>query len=107
MYVYNLLYNSDYKLVEKINRRVIYSTTSNDRPIGDISYQTWNGLQIIDLDIKDAELSDKLKPLIFDELKKFNWFLGICKSASGKGIHVWTKITPISVEFKNKKGNKR
>lgn len=103
MYVYNLLYNSDYKLVEKINRRVIYSTTSNDRPIGDISYQTWNGLQIIDLDIKDAELSDKLKPLIFDELKKFNWFLGICKSASGKGIHVWTKITPISVEFKNKK----
>ena len=103
MYIYNLLYNSDYKLVEKINRRVIYSTTSNDRPIGDISYQTWNGLQIIDLDIKDAELSDKLKPLIFDELKKFNWFLGICKSASGKGIHVWTKITPISVEFKNKK----
>lgn len=103
MYIYNLLYNSDYKMVEKINRRVIYSTMGNDRPIGDMSYQMWNGLQVIDLDIKDAELSDKLKPLIFDELKKFNWFLGVCKSASGKGIHVWTKITPISVEFNNKK----
>lgn len=103
LYIYNLLYNPDYKLVEKINRRVIYSTSGNDRPIGDISYQTWNGLQIIDLDIKDAELSDKLKILIFDELKKFNWFLGVCKSASGKGIHVWTKIVPLSVEFKNKK----
>jgi hypothetical protein len=103
MYIYNLLYNPDYKLVEKINRRVIYSTSSNDRPIGDVSYQLWNGLQVIDLDIKDSDLADKLKPLIFDELKKFNWFLGVCKSASGKGIHVWTKITPISVEFKNKK----
>ena len=31
----------------------------------------------------------------FNELKKFHWFLGVCKSASGKGLHVWTKITPI------------
>jgi hypothetical protein len=103
MYIYNLLYNPDYKIVEKINRRVIYPTSSNNRPIGEISYQLWNGLQIIDLDIKDIELSNKLKPIIFDELKRFNWFLGICKSSSGKGLHIWTKITPISVEVNNKK----
>lgn len=101
--IYNLLYNSTYSLTEKINRKVVYSTQSNNRPIGDISFQMWNGLQIIDLDIKDAAISEGLKPLIFDELKKYNWFLGVCKSASGKGLHVWTKITPISVEFRERK----
>ena len=101
--IYKLMYSPDYKNVEKIKRRVTYSTVNNNRPIGDVSYQMWNGIQIIDLDIKDAELSTKLKDIIFDELKKYNWFLGICRSASGKGLHIWTKITPISVEYKNKK----
>ena len=79
--IYKLMYSPDYKNVEKIKRRVTYSTVNNNRPIGDVSYQMWNGIQIIDLDIKDAELSTKLKDIIFDELKKYNWFLGICRSA--------------------------
>lgn len=103
LYIYNLLYDAEYSMVDKINRRVVYATSTNNRPIGDVSFQIWNGLQIIDLDIKNAEISDKLKILIFNELKKYNWFLGVCKSASGKGLHVWTKISPISVEFKYRK----
>lgn len=102
-YIYKLLYDENYASVEKIKRRVVYSSSSNNRPIGDIAYQVWNGLQIIDLDIKNSELASKLKDILFDELKKFNWFLGVCKSASGKGLHVWTKIVPISIEFKNRK----
>lgn len=101
--IFKLLNNPDYAIVEKIKRRVVYSTSSHNRPIGDVAFQVWNGLQIIDLDIKNNELADKLKPILFDELKKFNWFLGVCKSASGKGLHVWTKITPIAQEFQNKK----
>lgn len=101
--IFTLLKNPDYALTEKIKRRVVYSTNSNNRPIGDVAYQVWNGLQIIDLDIKDEELASKLKPILFNELKKFNWFLGVCKSASGKGLHVWTKIVPIANEFKNRK----
>lgn len=101
--VYKLLYNPDYAIVDKINRRVVYSVSGNNRPIGDIAYQLWNGLQIIDIDIKNVELADKLKSILFNELKKFNWFLGVCKSASKKSLHVWTKITPIAQEFKNKK----
>ena len=56
---------------------MIFSTSYNQRPIGANSYTIWNGFQLIDLDIKNAELSNKLKPIIFDELKKHNWFLGI------------------------------
>lgn len=96
-YIYDLLHNDMYALVEKANRKVVYATSSSSRPVGSNAYDMWNGLQIIDLDIKDKELAEKLKPILFDELKKYNWFLGICLSASGKGIHIWTKITPLCV----------
>ena len=101
--IYDLIYDSDYAKVEKANRRVVYSTSLNNRPIGDISFKTWNGLQIIDLDIKDEKISNGLKYDLFNELSKFHWFIGICKSASKKSLHVWTKITPISSQYKNDK----
>ena len=101
--IYKMLYDPVYARTEKGNRHVVYSTSSTNRPIGDVAYTMWNGLQIIDLDIKDAEITTNLKQVIFDELKKYNWFLGVCRSASGKGLHVWTKIRPISIDFKNRK----
>lgn len=101
--IYSLMTNKLYKNVEKKNRKVIYSCTSTSRPVGEKSYMTWNGFQIIDLDIKNSELSDELKPLIFKELCKYNWFLGVYKSASGKGLHVWTKIKPLSLDHHAKK----
>lgn len=101
--IYNLMNSESYKNIDKINRKVIYSSISNNRPIGETSYDYWNGLQIIDLDIKNTDITNTLKDILFNELNKYNWFLGICKSASGKGLHVWTKIKPISFERKNKK----
>ena len=95
--IFKLLFDNTYRNVEKINRKVVYSTSSNQRPIGDNSYSMWNGLQIIDLDIKNADLAQQLKTLLFEELNKYQWFLGICTSASGKSLHIWTKITPISI----------
>ena len=101
--IYQLLRDDDYAKVDKIKRKMVFSTSSNSRPIGEVAYSVWNGLQIIDLDIKNEVLADKMKIILFEELKKFHWFLGICKSASGKSLHVWTKITPISLEAKNKR----
>ena len=96
--IYNLMKDPTYKYVDKIQRKVIYSASSNQRPIGDMSYNIWNGLQIIDIDIKDAELAFNIKQILFNELNKYHWFLGCCISASGKSCHVWTKITPISID---------
>lgn len=101
--IFDLMHNPSYALVDKINRKVVYSTALNQRPIGDKAYNMWNGLQIIDLDIKNEEISKQLKPLLFDELKKYHWFLGLCTSASKKSLHVWTKITPISINFDKRK----
>ena len=96
--IYKLMKDPSYKNVEKIKRKVVYSSSTNQRPIGDMSYNVWNGLQIIDIDIKDEALALNLKQVLFEELKQYNWFLGCCISASGKSCHVWTKITPISIE---------
>ena len=84
--------DKNYKNVDKIQRKVVWPTSGNNRPIGDSAYLMWNGLQIIDLDIKDTKISDALKPIIFQELSKFHWFLGVCKSSSKKSLHIWTKI---------------
>lgn len=92
-----------YKKVEKASRKVVFSVSCNDRPIGEKSFSMWNGLQIIDVDIKNKQIAEQLKEKIFDDLKKFHWFLGVAKSASGKSLHVWTKITPISYKDENKK----
>lgn len=82
-------YNKD---VDKINRKVIYSTSDGIRPIGKDAFMRWNGFQVLDMDINDEELSKKLKPLIFESLSRYNWFLGVVLSASNKGLHIYTKI---------------
>lgn len=101
--IYNLMGDDSYRNIEKTMRKVVYSTSGTSRPIGELSYAYWNGLQIIDIDIKNEELAEKLKYILFDELKNYYWFLGCCKSASKKSLHIWTKITPISIKPKNKK----
>ena len=81
-------------------RKVVFSSDNGERPVGDSGYLHWNGFQLIDMDIKDSDMSNKLKPLLFDRLKKYNWFLGIVTSSSGKGLHVYTKIA-VSSEDSN------
>ena len=101
--IYNLMADKSYQNVEKTMRKVVYSTSGTSRPVGELSYAYWNGLQIIDIDIKNEELAEKLKYILFDELKNYYYFLECCKSASKKSLHIWTKITPISIKPKNKK----
>lgn len=81
------------KNLVKDNRKVVYSTSNGDRPIGSNAFEIWNGFQVIDLDIKNREISTNLKQHLFNKLYKFNWFMGIALSSSGAGLHVYTKIT--------------
>ena len=101
--IYKLLIDPIYYNTDKGKRKVVFSALSTIRPTGEDAYALWNGLQIIDLDIKNEELANKLKIILFNNLSKYSWFLGICLSASRKSLHIWTKITPISVEYKNRR----
>ena len=78
--------------IKKIDRSVVYSTSDGSRPTGDIAYDKWNGFQVIDMDIKDKDMAKALKLRIFKALHKCNWFMGITYSASGLGLHIYTKI---------------
>ena len=96
--IYKLLIDPAYYNTDKQKRKVVFSALSTNRPIGDNAYTLWNGLQIIDLDIKNEILANKLKRVLFDNLNKYSWFIGICLSASRKSLHVWTKITPLAIQ---------
>lgn len=89
----NILVSNSNKDVAKVNRKVVYGTSNGVRPTGKEAFDLWNGFQVIDLDIKNAELANKLKQYIFDRLYKCNWFLGVTLSSSGAGLHVYTKIS--------------
>lgn len=81
------------KMIPKLKRKVIFSTTSHTRPTGKRAFSEWNGLQIIDMDIKNQSIAIALKYHIFQKLCTCNWFLGVTLSSSGAGLHIYTKIT--------------
>ena len=88
----NILTSKKLESVKKTDRQVVFSTSNGERPVGKKAYLLWNGWQVIDMDIKDREIAGKLKEYIFNDLKKYNWFLGVAFSSSGKGLHIYTKI---------------
>lgn len=89
----NILIDPSNKNIPKTKRKVVYSTSNGERPIGNKAFELWNGFQVIDMDIKNEEIAETLKQVIFNKLYKCNWFLGVTKSASGEGLHIYTKIT--------------
>ncbi len=102
----NLLISPDNKDTVKSKRKVVYSTSNGERPTGNKAFELWNGFQVIDMDIKDGAIAETLKQVIFNKLYKCNWFLGVAKSSSGEGLHIYTKISiPESDndDFKKKK----
>ena len=89
----NILTNEFNKNIAKTSRKVVYSTSNGERPIGKKAFKLWNGFQVIDMDIKDSTIATKLKRHIFHKLNKCNWFMGVALSSSGKGLHIYTKIS--------------
>ena len=85
--------NNNLPRSKKLSRKLVWSTANGRRPVEDYAYTWWNGFQVMDMDIKDAKIAKKLKKHIFNKLYKCNWFLGVTLSASGEGLHVYTKIT--------------
>lgn len=88
--------NPELKDIPKEDRQQIYMTYEGSRPKQDMYYK-WNGLQVFDIDLKEwdqVNMIEILKRKMFEYLQDFHWFLWICKSASGKGLHIYTKVAP-------------
>ena len=100
--VYERVTDIKYKNIRKENRSLIYPTAKARQKGKDKDWMDWHGFQIIDLDIKDNDLSVALKSMLFDNLKSQHWFIGITLSSSGTGIHIWTKVKPLTFSFQNR-----
>lgn len=89
--------NDEHTGQTKEERQQIYMTYDGLRPSKE-DYHKWNGLQVYDIDLKEW-VSDHdgnielLKQYIYDYMSEFHWFLWICKSSSGRGLHIYTKVT--------------
>ncbi len=104
--LYNFIHDTKYKDVKKTDRLVVYSSTDGNRPIGNNAFDAWGGFQVIDMDIKNRAHAETLKQEIFKRLVKYNWFLGVAFSSSGKGLHIYTKIRVSENEQKDGKKKK-
>ena len=104
--VLKLLIDSKNKNVQKTRRKVVYSTSDGTRPIGKEAFTKWNGLQVIDMDIKNAQIAKKLKVELFEHLKRYNWFVGVTLSSSGAGLHIYTKIQLSETDNANERTKK-
>ncbi len=103
--------NPNLEFQNKVQRQQIYTSYDGTRPSKE-SYHLWSGLQVFDIDLKkwsglESFGVEKLKKFIYKELKQYHWFLWVCKSASGNGIHIYTKVAPQHHVFIEPKNNNR
>lgn len=91
-YLISLVRDPRFINVPKLSRPIFFTTSLGKRPIGNMAWENWNGFQVIDMDIKDSKIAEDLKTRLFTRLYKYNWFLGVVTSSSGKGLHIYTKI---------------
>ena len=66
----DILIDPNNKNLPKTRRKVVYSTSNGERPIGNKAWELWNGFQVIDMDIKDERIAEGLKEHIFNKLHK-------------------------------------
>lgn len=100
-----MICNPRLKNISKEYRKQLYTSYNGIRPSSD-EYYTWSGLQVYDIDLKTWNGNiDKLKKSMFELLQDFHWFLWICKSSSGKGLHIYTKVSPAHHVYTDPKEN--
>lgn len=87
-----LVKDSPYKDLPKTDRKPLFSTLDNSRPIGEEAYKTWSGFQVYDVDIKDTEVATRAKECIIQEFCEYPWFIGVALSTSGSGLHIYTAV---------------
>ncbi|WIC41494.1 hypothetical protein MA9V1_230 [Chryseobacterium phage MA9V-1] len=87
-------YGSD---LPKERRPTISQSSTNHRPLNDTNeYLGWNGLQPIDIDIRNKTCATLVKKILEKTLYKYHWCHSIALSTSGSGLHVYTYTEPIS-----------
>lgn len=96
----------------KSRRPIVMGSTSGRRLVGEEAYLHWSGLQVFDLDLKFSpsfnkkyETAAECRDILFNYLKRYPWLIGITLSASGRGLHIYTKVSRMHHIFREPEAN--
>ena len=91
--VMQLVINPSNKNVNKNDRKVVYSTNDGTRPIGEEGFLSWNGFQVIDMDIKNEEIEgipeeEQLMEMLDRLLSRYSDapHYAVCKAEKENGV---------------------
>lgn len=107
-----LIGSYELKVLSKNDRPQLYNVPTGSRPDNQ-QYSVWNGLQVFDLDLKNSpdfnSITDfeELKTKMFTALKHYKWLVCIGLSSSGKGMHIYTKVSKPHLMTLDNKTNER
>ena len=97
-----------YAHLDKSNRPCVSQSTKDSRPTNDLkSLAYWNGLFVVDIDIKNERVAKAIIKHYQKHLYQQKHVLWVTLSTSGNGIHIYTLVKPpitqaddmLSVEF--------
>lgn len=108
-----LMRSPELNINAKETRPLVFPMTGGDRIVGDDAYLLWSGLQVFDIDLKFSSVfmqkydgdASTCRDMLFDKLKHYPWLIGITRSASGRGLHVYTKVSRMHHIYKEDEAN--
>lgn len=84
-----------YAHLDKSNRPCVSQSTKDSRPTNDLkSLAYWNGLFVVDIDIKNERVAKAIIKHYQKYLYKLKHVLWVTLSTSGNGIHIYTLVRP-------------
>lgn len=93
--IFAMLTNPDNAATDKLHRWFFSQSLRDVRPkVDTMSYATWSGITVIDLDVKNANAAAAMKAKLAKLLNKQAWFVGIVLSSSHRGLHIYTCCKP-------------
>ena len=101
--VFTLIQNPAYQGIVKEDRWFFSQSITDIRPTLTTSYQSWSGVLVIDLDIKNKLVAPLVKSELHRLLSKQPWFVGTVLSTSHSGVHVYTACQPDRALFDQEK----
>lgn len=84
-----------YAHLDKSNRPCVSQSTKDSRPTNDLkSLAYWNGLFVVDIDIKNERVAKAIIKHYQKHLYQQKHVLWVTLSTSGNGIHIYTLVKP-------------
>lgn len=92
--IFDKISNEELANVNKNDRYFFSQSVAAIRPTINTGYETWSGVTVVDLDVKNEAAAIAVKNELFDILHKQSWLAAVVLSTSHTGVHIYTCCDP-------------